>query len=70
MSITHRGIIAVQSNINHHIMLFTENGERVMHIPCDKEKTEIELKSVIDNYYLLTENFEKIYEDDENEIPT
>ena len=63
MSITHRGIIAYQSNINHHIMLFTENGERVMHISCNKRMTETELNSVIDNYYHLTENFEKIYED-------
>ena len=62
MSVTYRGIIACQSNINHRIMLFTENGERVMHCSCDKEMTENELKSVIDNYYHLTENFEKISE--------
>lgn len=62
MSITYRGIIATQSNIDHRIMLFTENGERVMHIPCNKEMTENELKSVIDNYYHLIENFEKISE--------
>lgn len=62
MSITYRGIIATQSNIDHRIMLFTENGERVMHCSCDKEMTENELKSVIDNYYHLIENFEKISE--------
>jgi hypothetical protein len=45
-------------------MLFTENGERVMHCNCNKRMSENELKSVIDNYYHLTEKFEKIYEDD------
>ncbi len=56
MQITHRGTTAVQDERNHHIMIFDESGAAAMHCTVERPLSENELKSTIDNYFLITGN--------------
>ncbi len=56
MKVNHRGLTAVQSENNLHVMVFAEDGRAVMHCTCDNKMNENELRSVIDNYFNIISN--------------
>lgn len=50
-----RGVYKVVQATNHHIHLYM-NGKRIMHLPCDKKMSEVELLEQIDFYEMLLKN--------------
>lgn len=54
IEVTHRGYTARQSGYNHHVWI-EKDGEFVAHIHKDKQLTEEELRSLVDNHIKLCE---------------
>lgn len=50
--VEHKGYEVVQTDFNNHLSVY-KDGRRVMHVPCDTQKTDEELKQVVEDYLVL-----------------
>lgn len=64
MTFKYKGYTLQQgANVNYPYMIFAPDGHMVMHVPYNKPVTEEKAKEFIEGYLSLTEKFDKIYDD-------
>lgn len=55
MTVTYRGVTASQAKNNH--VILARFDHMVMHVACDRELSEDELKCLIDDYFYIKDGF-------------
>lgn len=60
---THKGYTLTQTDYNHHFMIFSSDGHKVMHVPYDKPLEEEKASEFIEHYIFLSGKLDEVGDD-------